>query len=158
MLWVLVVGPKLPTDGHRVGWVLGISHIQLYQRLYQSVCLQSLHLSLSPCLSLFYSLGGRKIKVFCFLCKIFVSAFWVYLKIILSHIRCLSFSVCKQSDVRQTLLSAGTIIKSEIKLREVISELFVCIKFRETGLTFVVQSILLVLVVKISTQNVSILQ
>lgn len=96
--------------------------------------------------------------MFCFLCKIFVSAFWVYLKIILSRIRCLSFSVCKQSDVRQTLLSAGTIIKSEIKLRDVISELFVCIKFRETGLTFVVLSILLVLIVKISTQNVRILQ
>lgn len=121
-----------------------------------SVC--SLSISLSPCPSLFYSLGGRKIKVFCFLCKIFVSAFWVYLKIILSRIRCLSFSVCKQSDVRQTLLSAGTIIKSEIKLRDVISELFVCIKFRETGLTFVVLSILLVLIVKISTQNVRILQ
>lgn len=96
--------------------------------------------------------------MFCFLCKIFVSAFWVYLKIILSRIRCLSFSVCKQSDVRQTLLSAGAIIKSEIKLRDVISELFVCIKFRETGLTFVVQNILLVLVVKISPQNVRILQ
>lgn len=52
MLWVLVVGPKLPTDGHRVGWVLGISHIQLYQRLYQSVCLQSLHLSLTLSVSL----------------------------------------------------------------------------------------------------------
>lgn len=114
LLWVLVVGPRLPTDGHRAGWVLGISHIQLYQCLYQSVCSQSLSfpMSLSACRSLFLScLGGRKIKVFCFLCKIFVSAFWVYLKIKLSLIRCLSLSVCKQSDVWQTSLSAFAIIK-----------------------------------------------
>ncbi len=129
LLWVLVVGPGLPTDGHRAGWVLGISHIQLYQCLYQSVCSQSFSfsISLSPCLPLFLSsLGGRKIKVFCFLCKIFVSAFWVYLKIKLSLIRCLSLSVCKQSDVWQTLLSAVAIIKLQIMLRELIPLLFAC--------------------------------
>lgn len=82
LLWVLVVGPGRPTDGHRAGWVLGISHIQLYQCLYQSVCSQSLAFSivLSPCLSLFpCSLEGRKIKVFCFLRKIFVSAFFEFI-------------------------------------------------------------------------------
>lgn len=88
-----------------------------------SVCLFSgslfLHLSISPSVSLsLSSLGGRKIKVFCFLCKIFVYAFWCYLKIKLSLIRCLSFSVCKQSDVWKTLLSAFAIIKLEITLRD----------------------------------------
>lgn len=58
----------LPTDGHEAGWVLGISHIQLYQCLYPSVGSQSLSFSLSLGLSLFLScLGGRKIKVLCFL-------------------------------------------------------------------------------------------
>lgn len=134
LLWVLVVGPGLPTDGHRTGWVLGISHIQLYQCLYQSVCSQSLSfcISISPCLSLFLpSLPERKIKVFCFLCKIFVSAFWVYLKIKLSLIRCLSLSVCKQSDVWQTLLSAVAIIKLQIRLRDLLLILFVCKTFAE---------------------------
>lgn len=50
-----------------------------------------LSISLSFCLSFFSSPGRRKIKVFCFLCKIFVFAFWFYLKIKLSLIRCLSF-------------------------------------------------------------------
>lgn len=109
-----MVGSGLSTDGHRAGWVLGISHIQLYQCLYQSVCSQSLSflISLSPGLSLFLSSrGGRKIKVLCFLCKIFVSAFWVYLKIKLSLIHCLSLRVCKQSNVWQALLSVVAIIK-----------------------------------------------
>lgn len=123
--WVLVVGPEQPTDGHRAGWVLGISHIQLHQCLYQSVCSQSLHFSiyLSPCLSILSSPRERKIKVFCFLCKIFVSAFWLYLKIKLYLIRCLPFSVRKQSDVWQTLLSVVAIIKLQIKMRDVIPQL-----------------------------------
>lgn len=70
LLWVLAVGPRLPTDGHRAGWVLGISHIQLSQHLYQSVCSQSLSssISLSPCLSRFLTLALREEK---FKCSVF---------------------------------------------------------------------------------------
>lgn len=106
----------LPTDGHEAGWVLGISHIQLYQRLYPSVGSQSLSFPLSPVLSLFLScLGGRKIKVLCFLHEIFVSAFWVYLKIKLSLIHCLSLRLCEHEW--QALLCAIAIIKLQMRLQ-----------------------------------------
>lgn len=57
---------------------------------------------ISICPSVFLlppALVGRKIKVFCFLREIFVSAFWLYLKIKLSLARCLSLRVCKPSSV-----------------------------------------------------------
>lgn len=115
---------ELPTDGHEAGWVLGISHIQLYQCLYPSVGSQSRSFPLSPGLSLFLScLGGRKIKVLCFLCEIFVSAFWVYRKIKLSLIHCLSLRFCKR--VWQALLSAVTTTKPQMRLQ--IVHFFFCL-------------------------------
>lgn len=64
LLWVFVEGPGPLTDGHGARWVLRISHIQLYQRLFQSV---SSSLCLTACLPFFLALGEERLQcsVFC---------------------------------------------------------------------------------------------
>lgn len=87
-------------------WVGARSKSHLIISTSLSLCLFSVSPPFSPhisiCPSVFLlppALVGRKIKVSCFLHEIFVSAFWLYLKIKLSLARCLSLRVCKPSSI-----------------------------------------------------------